>query len=63
MEVLTVDAKGHVTIPKSIREQMDIKPGDKQVVYNRENLLVCKKVKGETSILQVLAQPTREKLN
>jgi len=62
MEVLTVDANGHVAIPKSIRDKMDLKPGGKLVVYNRGDLLVCKKVEGEASILQVLAQSTREKL-
>jgi len=62
MEVLTVDAEGHVAIPKSIRDRMDLKPGDKLVVYNRGDLLVCKKVEGEASILRTLAQPTREKI-
>ncbi len=62
MEVITVDSKGHLAIPKDLREKLNLKSGDKLVVFNRGEFLIFKKVEGEMSVLQVLAQPTREKL-
>jgi AbrB family looped-hinge helix DNA binding protein len=62
MEVITVDAKGHLAIPKDLREKLNLKSGDKLVVFNRGDFLIFKKVEGEMSVLQVLAQTARERL-
>jgi len=62
MEVITVDAKGHLAIPNDLREKLNLKSGDKLVVFNRGDFLIFKKLEGEMSVLQVLAKSARERL-
>ncbi len=61
MEVITVDTKGNLSIPKDLRDKLKLKAGDKLVVFNRGEFLIYKKVEGEMSVLQVLAKDARIK--
>ncbi|WP_281679430.1 AbrB/MazE/SpoVT family DNA-binding domain-containing protein [Synergistes jonesii] len=43
IELATVSAKGQITIPKSVREEFDIKPGDRVFfIKSGEGLLISK---------------------
>ena len=37
MEIATLTSKGQITIPKSVREALDLKYGDKIVIQQEEN--------------------------
>lgn len=61
IELLRLSSKGQVVIPKSIRNKLNLKEGDRLIFFTRGNLLVLRKIEGEESILSVLSQPVREK--
>ena len=52
--ISAVSSKGQVTIPKEIREALDLKPGDKVVFIERENEVTIRrsKVKRLSQILE-----------
>ena len=56
---MTVTAKGLVCIPQSIREHLDIRPGQTVVVDERENEVVIRKrgCAGLVKLLQSLPDP------
>ena len=62
IELLRLSSKGQVVIPKSIRNKLNLKEGDRLIFFTRGNLLVLRKIEGEESILNVLSQPVREKV-
>jgi len=39
MEAVTVSPKYQVVIPKSIRSEMDIKPGEKVVMFEKDGII------------------------
>lgn len=43
----TVTSKGQTTIPKKIRELLDIKPNDKLFYIIEENKVILKPIKGD----------------
>ena len=56
MEVATLSSKGQITIPKSVREALGLKYGDKVVIQQEENgrfyidnaeLVVFSRIKGK----------------
>ncbi|MBA7556148.1 hypothetical protein ES705_48847 [subsurface metagenome] len=40
---ITVSEKGQITIPKEVRERLNILKGDKIIVYLKDNELILKK--------------------
>ena len=62
LEVTKISSKGQVVIPKAIRENLELKEGDKLIAYNRGDLIVLRRLEGEESILSYLSQPVRRKI-
>ena len=46
MPVVTLKAKGQMTLPKEVRREMDLKPSEKMVVSVEGNLIVIRPLKG-----------------
>jgi AbrB family looped-hinge helix DNA binding protein len=60
-ELLKLSSKGQVVIPKSVRERLDLKEGDRLVAFARRDLIVMRKVGDGENILNVLSEPIRRK--
>jgi len=41
MDMVTLGERGQVVIPAATREQLDLKPGDKLMVFTKHNELIC----------------------
>ena len=57
-----VSAKGQIVIPKDLREKLNLKEGDRLLVYSTDSMLVIRKVAKQESILSIVAQPVRKKI-
>jgi AbrB family looped-hinge helix DNA binding protein len=62
IEMLRLSTKGQVMIPKSVRDRLDLKKGDKLVAFTRRDMIVLRKVEGEENILSILSQLVRKKI-
>jgi len=62
IELSRLSSKGQVVIPKSLREKLDLKEGDRLILFSSGNILVLRKVEGEESVLSILSRLTREKV-
>lgn len=57
-----VSAKGQIVIPKDLRQKLNLKEGDRLLVYSTDSMLVIRKVTKQESILSIVAQPVRKKI-
>jgi len=62
IDVTKISSKGQVVIPKPIRESLNLREGDKLIAYARGDLIIFKRLKGGESILSLLSQPMRKKM-
>jgi len=62
IELLRLSTKGQVVIPKSVRDRLNLKEGDKLVAFTRRDMIVLRKIESEENILSILSQPVREKI-
>ncbi len=62
MDVTKISSKGQVVIPKPIRDSLDLMEGDRLIAYARGDLIIFKRLNDEESILSLLSQPIREKV-
>ena len=62
IDVTRISSKGQVVIPKSIRERLKLREGDRLIAYARGNLIILRRLEGEESILRLLSQPVRKKI-
>jgi AbrB family looped-hinge helix DNA binding protein len=62
MDVTKISSKGQVVIPKPIRDSLDLMEGDRLIAYSRGDLIIFKRLNDEESILSLLSQPIREKM-
>jgi len=62
IELLRLSSKGQVVIPKSVRNSLNLKEGDKLIAFAQRDLLVLRKVEKGESILNILSEPVREKM-
>jgi antitoxin PrlF len=62
MDVTKISSKGQVVIPKPIRDSLDLMEGDRLIAYSRGDLIIFKRLNDEESILSLLSQPIREKV-
>ena len=62
IDVTKISSKGQVVIPKPIRESLNLIEGDRLIAYARGDLIIFKRVRGGESILSLLSQPTRKKM-
>lgn len=61
IDVTRISSRGQVVIPKSIRDRLNLREGDKLIAYARDNLIILRRYE-EESILGLLSQPIREKM-
>lgn len=61
IDVTRMSSRGQVVIPKSIRERLKLREGDKLIAFARNNLIILRRYE-EESILGLLSQPVREKM-
>lgn len=61
MEVIRLSSKGQVVIPKSIREKMNLKNGDKLIAFTSGDLIILRKVR-EESAFNLMSRSIREKI-
>lgn len=57
-----VSSKGQITIPKPIREQMGLQPGDKLRVEIQDKTIVIERVHPPSKSLPGIGSNTKEKL-
>jgi len=62
IDVTRISSKGQVVIPKPIRDSLKLMEGDRLIAYARGDLIIFKRLNGGESILSLLSQPTREKM-
>ncbi|MFH1209699.1 MAG: AbrB/MazE/SpoVT family DNA-binding domain-containing protein [archaeon] len=58
VEMGTVSARGQICIPNSIREEMDLKEGNKVLFFLTDDSLLMKKV--NTKSFEEITRPLRE---
>ena len=61
IDVTRISSRGQVVIPKSIRDRLKLREGDKLIAFARDNLIILRRYE-EESILGLLSQPIREKM-
>jgi len=61
IDVTRISSRGQVVIPKSIRDRLKLREGDKLIAFARNNLIILRRYE-EESILGLLSQPIREKM-
>ena len=62
IDVTRISSKGQVVIPKPIRDNLELTEGDNLIAYARGDLIIFKRLNDEESILSLLSQPIREKV-
>ncbi|MCK4380544.1 MAG: AbrB/MazE/SpoVT family DNA-binding domain-containing protein [Candidatus Lokiarchaeota archaeon] len=55
---ITVSEKGQITIPKEVRERLNILKGDKIIVYLKDNEIIMKKPE-KRRLVEILKSHTR----
>jgi len=55
---ITVSEKGQITIPKEVRERLNILKGDKFIVYLKDNEIILKKPE-KRRLVEILKSHTR----
>ncbi len=55
---ITVSEKGQITIPKEVRERLNILRGDKIIVYLKDNEIILKKPE-KRRLVEILKSQTR----
>ena len=61
IDVTKISSRGQVVIPKSIRDRLKLREGDKLIAFAKNNLIILRRYE-EESILGLLSQPVREKM-
>jgi len=61
IDVIRMSSRGQVVIPKSIRDRLNLREGDKLIALARGNLVILRRYE-EESILGLLSQTIREKI-
>ena len=62
IDVTKISSKGQVVIPKPIRDSLELMEGDRLIAYARGDIIILKRLDGGESIINLLSQPTREKV-
>ena len=57
-----ISSKGQITIPKEIREKLNLKPGDRIVVEAREHHAIVRPLKKPSESMKGIGKKTKQKL-
>ncbi|MCD6431313.1 hypothetical protein DRO45_02100 [Candidatus Bathyarchaeota archaeon] len=57
-----ISSKGQITIPKEIREKLNLKPGDRIVIEAREHDAIVRPLKKPSESMKGIGKKTKQKL-
>lgn len=62
LSITKVSSKGQITIPKKVRDELDIESGDKVLVELTERAALIKPLKKPSESMRGIGKKTKEKL-
>lgn len=57
-----ISSKGQITIPKEIRDKLNLKPGDRIIVEAREHAAIVRPLKKPSKSMRGIGKSTKQKL-
>jgi len=57
-----ISSKGQITIPKEIRDKLNLKPGDRIIVEAREHAAIVRLLKKPSESMRGIGKSTKQKL-
>ena len=57
-----ISSKGQITIPKEIRDKLNLKPGDRIIVEAREHAAIVRPLKKPSESMRGIGKRTKQKL-
>lgn len=62
MSITKLSSKGQITIPKKIRDKLELEPGDKVLVEAKERLAVIRPLRKPSESMKGIGKETKSKL-
>lgn len=63
MSITKLSSKGQITIPKEVREKLEIGPGDKVVVEVKESVAFIRPLRKPSEAMKGIGKGVKRKLN
>ena len=57
-----ISSKGQITIPKEVRDKLNLKPGDRIIVEAREHAAIVRPLKKPSESMRGIGKRTKQKL-
>ena len=57
-----ISSKGQITIPKEVRDKLNLKPGDRIIVEAREDAAIVRPLKKPSQSMRGIGKRTKQKL-